>query len=742
MVFPLLIPLIQIAAGGALWGLAAAGSFLASAGLSLLIGGGLSAAGSLFSTSKGNAGFSSSPTYGFDNIGNNRGVGGPGPVVYGEHPITPQTVSTNLVYKDGGLIFRGLYVCSQGRCDTATTSAEWKTRVRINKIPAGQIPGVRAQFRPGTATQTAMEGFDEIGRPFNKNFKLDQGLNGPNDPKPVGEIHTIHAVETPSDGIKLYLVWSSGMLKRDSKGRGMFSAGGVMVEYKATGTTPGSKTTFATVDVIEPKITSAAAAAAIRAGQRPYIDLAENPDWSRDAVQENIRYKKDGWFWTRGMTTAAIRRLLVVRFPRKATYEIRMSGTFYDDDNDRRQPTLSAVIEFERSAETYANWALMGLDVPATEQTQGAEPDVEVLWRGRELWDPRQGGDPDNGPFAWTRSPGLAILDIYLNKLYGRGLRYSVPDIHVDSFKESATVGETQVFFKTGSTKKEALWELDLVVDTRSEARQWVDHIARTCRATVFPSEGQIKIVHDLAQIAVARHIEADPLKFGTRHNVRTSEVGVPDIRRSRVRRRPNLVRVKYRDRDEFWREATAEAPTSPQVGVTIAEIPLEMQVFGVSRESQARREAGYIRDKANLTPVLASVGVSYGDLDLEPGDMVTLSSAKHGWSAKKFLVLVPSYEPATGIGVLALQEYSDSVYPDGIYFTRSKGTVTWTDQYIFRDQSLLEEVSQSIKNLFSASKSTTPPPSPPQASASVKANVIRGGQGTLSGTFTSSGGQ
>lgn len=736
MPFPLLIPLITTLGGGALalLGPAVVGATLASAGLSLFLGGSLTIAGSLLSTSKGAGGFNSSPTYGFDNLGNRRGEGGPRQVIYGEQAIRPQLVSVNIVPGDNGPVFRGLYHCSQGRCDVATMVEDWKKRLRINNIPGSQIEGLKVQFSPGTDDQDALEGFNEVGRSFNANTRLE-GLANQDPTK-----HD-HAMETPADGVKLFFSWPSGLFKQDSKGRTGTACGGFVLEYKRA-----SEKDFKAVKVIEPGITSASEADRIRKGivqtgifsqtlaLVPYVDLGENPDWSRDAPQDGIRFKKDGWFWTCGETRAVARRGLILRFPRKEAFQIRLSGIpggrAADDANDKRVPVLTTIIEIEKAPDrTYPGQSMMGLDIPASEQIQGSEPDVEIAWRGRELWDPRQGGNPDTGPFAFTRNPDLAILDAYLNKQYGLGRRYTVADMNLQAFQDGANLADTQVKLNPNdpNSPTERLWEIDLAVDIKSETRQWIDHIARTCRAEVFSSEGLITIAHDVAQSTVRRHFEADPQKYSTRHNVLTLPNGAPDVRRNRISKRPNKVTIKYQDRNDFYREATKTVVTNAQVGVTEAERPEELQLFGITRESQALRESTYIRNKANLVPTLCTIAVSYGDLDLEPLDLVTFSYAKYGYVTKQFLVVKPTYVPGTGRGVLLLQEYSSGVYPDGVVFSRTVGGgPSFSCKYVCVNKESLAIPEAKVAAPPSApSKSSPPAAGPPKAKANAVVFVL-----------------
>lgn len=716
MILPLLIPLISIIAGGAL---AISGTALAGIGLSFLVSGAFGLLASAFTTSKGSTGFDSSRTYGWNRVGNIGGQGERIPVLYGEHRITPQCVSLDLVPKDGGVTLRTLYICSQGLCDTTTTEAEWKKRIRINKLAAGDVPGVSAKFLPGSTTQKLPEGFTRTGRPYAKNFKLD-AADGQT-------VSTTHVMAEVASGIKFLFAWPGGIVKIDTTNGSLKTAcGGFFLEFKPT----NSSVSWMAVKSID-KSTLAAVAASIRQGMAPYVEMSSNPDWKQDAKEDGGATKKEGRFFTAGKTRGAVQRVFEVSFPTSnAAYEFRLTSLqdHDDDNNDTRAPTLTGVIELEVSTTNYEGFAGFALEIPASEYASGGEPEVEVLWRGRMLWDPRVVGSTyDAGPFVWSRNPALVLLDIYLNKQYGRGHRYSTSRIHLDSFKDSANLADAQVTVGVQGGTRESLWELDLVVDAASETRQWVDHICKTCRAVVFASEGLIKIAHDIAQGTVRRHFEADPGKLSTRHNVLAGKDGHPDVKRGRIRQPPNSVTVKFRSREREWAEDTVRILLNSNVGVTVAEVPLELQLYGVVRASQAYREAYYYLHKMNDAATLATIAVSYGDLDLELHDLVTLSYAAFGWNSKQFLVLAPSYVPAEGIGSLVLQEYVGGVYPDGVVFTRTVGPSRWATQYVAPAKS---------PTVGSGTKSTPPPSATPGAKApstsqaTVVTSVARGASG------------
>lgn len=69
-----------------------------------------------------------------------------------------------------------------------------------------------------------------------------------------------------------------------------------------------------------------------------------------------------------------------------------------------------------------------------------------------------------------------------------------------------------------------------------------------------------------------------------------------------------------------------------------------EIQLYGITRPTQAQREARYVLNSAWARGVFASWGVFWGDIDLEPGDVVDVSSTVFGYTAQRFTVLEVAY--------------------------------------------------------------------------------------------------
>jgi hypothetical protein len=93
---------------------------------------------------------------------------------------------------------------------------------------------------------------------------------------------------------------------------------------------------------------------------------------------------------------------------------------------------------------------------------------------------------------------------------------------------------------------------------------------------------------------------------------------------------------------------------------------PLDVQLYGITRRSQAVREARYHLQRTQRTPVFATWGIGPGDADVVPGDVVDVSVDTPAWSAKTFTVVSCGFDQNL-VGVIEGREYDADVYVNGI---------------------------------------------------------------------------
>lgn len=677
-----LVSAVQIVAGGIL------AYFGNPYGVPLIVSGAAGFAAT-FLTAPGNSSLASSPTYGFDELGNHRGEGEPIPVVYGEHMLTPLAISTLVDNDDDGEILLRGYLLGRGRMKvfeqktytvfgkTGTINSSFRKllggietsdiyeRCLINDVPIRDIdPDATVVVRHGDATETVVPGFDQTGRPQPiTTTKLEQGSS------------FLYTMNADSDAIYMRFVWPGGIYKSNGKGGAGQSASGVKFEYRIAGTTGPWKamdllTNTESSPLLYTSFGSSPSGLFTPVSQKDKPGTL-NPKWWPKVPEDNIKSYQKGTYYVKGNTRSTVRVGAKFYFPEgKDTYQIRLTGTNFDDNNDVRTATIQQIIEIENTdAQTYDGLATVWVRLRATPQLGNREPTFKMRTLGREVY------NPVTALTEWTDNAAWCIRDFILNATFGLGQWLDSSDMdegvggtwrdYAESCDESETV-ETN----TGEAKTttEARHRLNLVVDTRAPARDWLNQMSLASRASIFSSEGLIKVSYDDVTAVVDRTFETREANESNRKNVKVDGEGRSTLRLTGVERREhyNRVRVRYVDRDRGWAEKTVTIPDvdDPVVGVTEPEVAFEIFLLGCTGRGEAKRMGDYFYNLAQYSRWFAQFQVAWGDLDLEPGDLVRVYSEWPEWPSdyRDFKVLTSAFTPDGG-GTLVGREYSSSVF-------------------------------------------------------------------------------
>lgn len=683
-----------------------AGIFLLATG----VGGGLgfklivSGALSLISQAiggKGRSGLDNDPRYGFDNAQNVTIEGMPYLILYGEEEVAPPVISAIVKPEGSKQVLYMLLMCGEGEIDAITN-------IKLNGVPLSSFPDSLRMVKRGTPGQSAdwvaggndsgeggdvvVGGFGQVGQPYGAGTRItDQG------PGAGEHIHEMHA---EADELWVTLRWQGGIYHLNNDGSTKSSEWFGTLLVKAYGD-PDSKY----VEYLIPKDS---------AGNRTLGEF----------------YAGTYGAWATGANTRSdLRRTMVIVFPARGRYTVKVQGFSDDDENDIRVPTVTLITEVSNEKRKYPNVALLAIKCPATEQLQGTIPVVTCRIRGRRLYDFR------TGLKAWSRNPALVVYDLLTNARYGLGGWLTSADLDVGvggTFRAFADRCEEQV--TPPGRDAEDRYQLDLVMSTRAPAREWLEMILSTCRASLFQSQGLIKIREDRDGASVRSFDARRSSVRTTRHNILAPR-GVSSlvIRHLADAERPTVVRVKHIDRDRDFRPATTtvqdwrlnvgaivggtvavgaqlKGATSGAVGYLSAtarngdpflsyvqeagatafvtgevlslgagaspstcsstsdpyratpEKPLEVQLVGITRKTQAQREARYMLTGALRRPLFASWGIFWGDVDLEPCDVVDVSSDVLGYASKLFQVLEVAYGQ-DGTGRVQAREYDEDCF-------------------------------------------------------------------------------
>ncbi len=673
----------------------------AGLGMKLILSGALTIATGL-KTPTGRDGFESSPRYGFDNLNNVSHDGGPVPVIYGMERVAPQIVSMTTDQNGTSQVLRMLMLVCEGEIESITD-------VRINEVPADDFKDVIVETRTGTADQTVIDGFNEIGTAWQAGTKLTHRTSH------------LHAMRNDSDSAILSFVWPSGMYAVQKDGDIITVGVSLTFEIREEG-----KTTWIPVQ------------------PRTWVQKSVGGYWLGHVPAGGPwRHIGSGVWHHSAKTQSTYRTQMRVHFPSRGKWDVRVTGAQVAHERHINIPTLTNVVEILNDQRAYPNRALLALEIPASGQLSGGTPRVTCLVKGKKVattpWD-------SSADDEWSRNPVWCLRDMLLNARHGLGGWLTTADMDDGSggsWDLAAQACDAALTGK-GYGNPHARHELDIVMDTKAPCRDWVSQIIEAARLNLWMADGLLRIKHLEAGSSVRTFSEDEG--DGNRKNILagTNSSGPEDELVSslvdRVLPDPqqfNVVRVRYVDRYKDYRTQTLEVrdervpigaitsgpfqageevhadaidwrghvtreaengadylhvvadpgydDTAISNGIFLEgqtsgasataqgagedpspERVLEIQLFGVTRGAQALREARYQLNRAQLTKHHCTFAMFLGDQDLEPGDVITLKAARLGWTAKLFRVLSIQYAH-DGTGRIDAREYDEDVFVDQV---------------------------------------------------------------------------
>jgi hypothetical protein len=260
--------------------------------------------------------------------------------------------------------------------------------------------------------------------------------------------------------------------------------------------------------------------------------------------------------------------------------------------------------------------------------------------RGRLLLDVR---DDTTG---YSDNPALANFDYLTNARYGRGV--PVDEIDVDSFVAVANYCDQVVDVESGEKR----WTCNGAVATDRTALDNMRLLLTSCRSWLTFASGRYRLVADGPATAVMDFNEG---------NI----TGAWQINLGDKNTYANRVLGQFFDPEQDYRSDFAPAD-SPELraldrGLLLERtIPLEF--------TRTKREA-YRHAAIELNQSRQAISVQFAAMPegfrVMPGDVVTITHGRPGWSAKKFRVLSMGLRSQADVG-LVVREYSDAVYDWG----------------------------------------------------------------------------
>lgn len=295
------------------------------------------------------------------------------------------------------------------------------------------------------------------------------------------------------------------------------------------------------------------------------------------------------------------------------------------------------VAAFAAQGKTYAD-ALPGIAYAVVRVPQSASagfPKIVFTVRGRKLYDPR------TGLTGYSDNPALALADFLSNAVYGCGLSVETAGIvacadHCDQM--------------IGGEKRRTI---GLAMDAQQRSGAWINALRTYAGCFVDRAGGQVRMIPD-APASVVMSFDASSIVEGSLK-----------VRKRGTASTPTVMRVTWSDPAKGFEDAEAEVVLAGVTSGDIDRLESSIPLPGVTRYSQAVREATERLNKLWLTDLEVGFEAFDDGLRLLPGAVIAVTHPV-GLSAKALRV-VKVTDKGFGRWEIAGTEYDAAVYSDAV---------------------------------------------------------------------------
>lgn len=292
----------------------------------------------------------------------------------------------------------------------------------------------------------------------------------------------------------------------------------------------------------------------------------------------------------------------------------------------------------------YPKMAWLDMYFTVSEELNG-NPSVSCLVEGLKVMDTR------SGKVEYTTNPAMCLRDFLLSKRYGLGKWITPEMLDEDSFKESADYCDEVISYldPVGVTVREKRYELNMIIDQRMSAIEWLQEIlANFCGYMTF-TNGKFKL-----------HIEREtPISYRFNDD-NCFDLAVAPLALSET---PNKYSVAIIDPRNNWKTVHCICEDYADQKERQKIITKEVQLNGCTSQYQALRLARFYRDQNLACPLQLSFKTGVEGMHLEPGDVVTVSY--HGVFDGLPIRIAEIKETEEGDYEISGRQYNDNLYGD-----------------------------------------------------------------------------
>ena len=279
-----------------------------------------------------------------------------------------------------------------------------------------------------------------------------------------------------------------------------------------------------------------------------------------------------------------------------------------------------------------------------TEIWSSGLPIINFDISGKKIRDIRNTADDANGLYRFSNNPALCIRDYLTNTRYGRSIATS--DIDDTSFTTAANYcDETITIDETDQLR----YACNGVVDTNASSIDNLTRMLTSCRGFLIYTGGKYKLVLD--------KIDSSVFAFNEDNMIGDVTLSVGSKSSLWNRCKASFFNTEKEWANDYAIEDSATYRSADNDLLLEGSIELPFTSDYPTAKMIARQAMNQSRES-----IMVTFKSTIESLQVECGDVVTITSDSMGWSSKKFRILQISIDYLDEITFTA-REYSDDVY-------------------------------------------------------------------------------
>jgi len=292
--------------------------------------------------------------------------------------------------------------------------------------------------------------------------------------------------------------------------------------------------------------------------------------------------------------------------------------------------------------------AYLGMRFKWDRDVFGSMPEVTAIVRGKKVYDPR------TDTTAYRTNPAICMLDYMRNSRYGKNLPDSAFETGFSSWAAAANLCDQNVDAYSGGGTID-LFSCNAIIDVSKNIIDNVKVFLSGMQGLLTYSEGKYKLIIENS---------ASPSYAFTEDNI----LGGITINGEKKRDRFNRVIATFANPEKNWQQDQIEYPEAGSAEYTTLlaqdngfELEKRVALDTVINAYQARNIANTILLRSR-NGIRASFLATVDALQVQVGDVVSVTHSSPGWSAKPFRVTGLTLQNDGNVGV-TLTEHQDSFY-------------------------------------------------------------------------------